>query len=366
MRWLFDIVVVGAGPAGSVAAREAARWGRGSVLLVDRSEFPRPKTCAGGLSARSCRLLKELRLWKRVRPDGYPIRSVRVVLPRGGALLVPAAGAALVVDRERFDHTLVRAAIQDGVEFRPRTKVDRLLWADGHAVGVGAGALRIRARWTIIATGADNMLQKAARTERLTHTCVARFEGVSTAPNVCEFVYDSELFPYYGWLFPESDTRANVGICAEAARLRGRSIRDVFAHFLDRYYAASLKRAKQIGRLRGAAIATGGRLTHSAPPGVLLAGEADRLANVATGEGISYAMESGRLAARAIRSADESGLGPAQTGRLYAASLRRVLALRFRAAWLYRKIGVSLLSAASALPCRGTLARLVGRALSLI
>jgi len=366
MRSPFDIVVVGAGPAGSVAAREAARWGRGSVLLVDRSEFPRPKTCAGGLSARSCRLLKEFRLWKRVRPDGYPIRSVRVVLPGGGALFVPAAGAALVVDRERFDHALVRAAIEDGVEFRPRTKVDRLLWADGRVVGVGTGDLRIRARWTIIATGADNTLRKAARPERLTHTCVARFEGVSTTPNVCEFVYDSELFPYYGWLFPESETRANLGICAEAARLRGRSIRDVFAHFLDRYYAVSLKGARQIGKLRGAVIATGDRLTHSAPPGVLLAGEAGRLANVATGEGISYAMESGRLAARAIRSADEWGLGPAQAGRLYAASLRRVLALRFRAAWLYRKTGVRVLNAVSALPCRGALARLVGRALSVI
>lgn len=361
-----DIVVVGAGPAGSVAAREAARRGCGSVLLVDREEFPRAKLCAGGLSVRSCRLLKELKLWGRIRLYGHPVKAARIVLPGGRRLLVPSAGAALVVDRFRFDHALVRAAVEAGVEFRPRTKVDSLLWADGRVVGVAAGDVRIRARWTIIATGAKSLFRSGTASRRLAHSCMARFEGVSTAPDVCEFVYDSELIPYYGWLFPESETRANIGICLAAECLRGHSIRDLFAHFLDRHYRGALQGAEQVGRLKGRPIASADRVEHWAPPGVLLVGEASRLVNVATGEGISYAMQTGSLAARTIQTAQRMGLSPAQTGRLYAAWLRRAVGLRFHAARLYRRIGVDVMSAVSVLPCRRPLIWLLGRALALM
>jgi len=109
--------------------------------------------------------------------------------------------------------------------------------------------------------------------------------------------------------------------------------------FLEKFYGRRLAGSRQIGGLKSHPISTTLGIQHLAEPGVLLAGEANRLTNVATGEGISYAMASGRLAARAIG----LGMDRRATASWYANRLRRSFQAAFLVAELYCRLGVRAL-----------------------
>lgn len=359
MAQCFDIIVVGAGPAGSAAAREAARLGCGSVLLLDQNAFPRDKTCAGGLSVETCGILKELGLWEAVACEAYPIMTLKLRTPNGKELVLPVTRPATVLNRARLDEILADAAVRSGVRFHPGTKVDGLLQRDGCVVGVRCGNEEVAARWVIAANGGQTRFNLDPRPPRLFHTCMARFEGASFTANVAEVAYEPEPPAQYGWLFPESDSRANLGVSVAAERLGGRSIRDVFERFLQRRYGRRLAGATQVGAWKGHPIRATVSIRHRAMPGVLLVGEANRLVNIATGEGILYAIMSGVLAARAIGVGQSKGLDAAGTAALYASSLRRSLALRFQLGHLYRKVGMRMLGAVATIPPNALLRRLV-------
>ncbi len=109
-----DAIVVGAGPAGAVAARELARRGV-SVLLVDKAHFPRPKVCGCCVNGAAVRTLQQLGLGS-VLAGGVPLRDVRIAAGRHSARVKLPGGVAL--SREAFDLALVREAVAAGVEFR--------------------------------------------------------------------------------------------------------------------------------------------------------------------------------------------------------------------------------------------------------
>jgi len=121
------------------------------------------------------------------------------------------------------------------------------------------------------------------------------YEGVEGVTHAVELYFDSVIKPHYGWVFPEGPDRVNIGICYDAAA-HGPNARERFQTFIDRRLAKRLKYANQIGPLVGHPIATTHRPTALAAPGVLLAGEAARLVDPATAEGICFALASGRLA----------------------------------------------------------------------
>ncbi len=126
----WDVVIVGAGPAGAIAARQIARRGV-SVLLVDKAVFPRPKVCGCCLSARGVAALEQIGL-DQVLPalGGIPLRrAVLATTGRSATLRIPAGGA--IVSREALDAALVQQAVDAGVELLQGTTAKLAGWVNG-------------------------------------------------------------------------------------------------------------------------------------------------------------------------------------------------------------------------------------------
>lgn len=361
MTYDADVIVVGAGPAGSLAALTAARLGYRALLLEAR-RFPRVKPCAGGVSPRARGLLRRLGLWDEVERAGYWIHGARLVTPGGRETTLVGAASAVVVPRTTLDPLLARAAVAAGAELREAAPVRGALREDGRVVGVRTDAGPLRAPWVVAADGANTRFSLDPRPRRPLHTCMAWFEGRFFEPGVLEMLFEPELAPHYGWLFPESDTRANLGVVVEAGRHAGTPIRELFARFLERHYGRRLAGAGQLGAWRGHPIVASARVEHHAAPGVLLAGESCRLVNVATGEGISYAMESGQLAAEAACESLRTGEVPATVAARYAARLRRRLAAPYLVSDLFHRRGMPLLEGVARLGAHPLFRRLAGQA----
>jgi flavin-dependent dehydrogenase len=144
----WDAVVVGAGPAGSVAARELARLGK-RVLLVDKAEFPRRKVCGCCLNAAAVDSLERLGLGVVLR-DAVPLTGVRLATAGHFANVRLPGGVAL--SRDGFDAALIREAIATGVEFLPGTAA-KLGPCEGDFRTVRLGDATVRARVAIAADG---------------------------------------------------------------------------------------------------------------------------------------------------------------------------------------------------------------------
>jgi geranylgeranyl reductase family protein len=341
-----EVVVVGAGPAGAVAALELARRGR-RVVLLEAKRFPRPKTCAGGISHWSRLTLRRLGLWDRVAAEGYEIRGVRVGAPSGRVAQLVGKASAVVLDRRRFDHLLAQAAVEAGAELREGCSASAVLLEDGRARGVRlAGGETVRASWVIAANGAHGRFDTDPRPRRTLWTCMASCDGIAVVPHVMEMYVDLELAPHYGWVFPESDSRANAGIGVDPARLGGRTVRELFARFLARHVNARLGVGGTIGPWRGFPVSSCATIRHHAPSGVLLAGEACRLVNPGTGEGIPYALYSGELAAHTVDEALERKAEPLDVAAAYESRLRRRSGPSLRAGDWFLRFGRPLLETA--------------------
>lgn len=363
MNYLHDIVVIGAGPAGAAAALEACRLGLGRVLLVDRAAWPRTKLCGGGISPRARAVLQKMGLWDRVRSLAYPINGLRLVSPNGRETVLAGAEAASVLDRKTFDAVIAAAAVAAGATFMPETRVTGLYRGDADTVGVRTAEGELAARWVVAADGSGGRFGSDGRPRDILHTAIATYDGVPFTPHILEMVFDPGLAPHYGWLFPESGSRVNIGICTGRESIGTGSIRDLFDSFIERHYAARLRGAVRIGDVAGHPISTTTAVVHAAPDGVLLAGEALRLANCATGEGISYALISGRLAARAIAAGARTGASREQIARSYEREVVSAIGRGLRAAQLFTRYGMKTIDAIGVVGSNAIVRRLSRRAL---
>jgi geranylgeranyl reductase family protein len=315
------VAIVGSGPTGTAAALALLRRGVEDVVLLDAHEFPRDKTCGSGLSPRAIEILRELEVWDEdVKPIAYPIRGLRIVTPRGREATVSAGDehAAAICLRRDFDYALHRAALRRGARFIPRFRVREGI-VEGRSglarwVGVrSADGREVRADFVVIANGAHADLTPDRRPKRMIRTIMGWWEGVDFRPHHVEMLWDDLVLPCYGWLFPESDTRVNIGITYDDDDSR-KNARELFQRFLDRHYRERLARAKSLGPWRGFPIVYRYRPQRLSSPGRLVAGEAGRLTHPATGEGISQGMDSALFAADAIvdvlagRSSEEDAL----------------------------------------------------------
>ena len=319
----FDVVVVGGGPAGATAADDLARGGA-KVLLLDRAG--RIKPCGGAIPPR---LMRDFEI-----PESLLVAratAARMVAPSDRRVDIPIDnGYVGMVDRERFDEWLRARAAQHGacrqsgcfvrlerdeqgqaiVVFRLRDPV--------HGGNESEALHRVRARAVIGADGARSELarQTIAGAER-GRFVFAYHEILRTPEHVpdgyegsrCEVHYCGSLSPdFYGWVFPHG---ATVSVGSGSAD-RGFSLRAAVGELRRR---SALAGAETLRR-EGAPIPMTPLPRWDNGRDVLLAGDAAGVVAPASGEGIYYAMASGRMAADAVRellrSGDARALRPAR------------------------------------------------------
>ena len=338
-----DILIVGAGPAGAAAAVHLGQLGVRDVLLADRDHFPRDKTCGSGLSPSALHVAEALGIGAELRARAYPVVTVRFVTPGGEEIRAPANSAAVILLRREFDDLLVQRARALGVQFRHGFRATEEISENGRVVGVrDLSGNEIRARIVLFADGANSLFSGDDRERRHIDALMGWWEGPDFEPGRLDMIFDRALSPLYGWLFPETPTRVNIGICVDAqdeyGRKVGRDLRATFQEFLGRHYAGLLKGARQLGGWRGHPIVHTTWIANVTRPGALLVGEAARLTHNGTGEGISQAMQSGIFAAEAVARVVRGETSEPASWRRYVWALRRRFTLGFVAGHVLRDI----------------------------
>lgn len=314
-----EVLVVGAGPAGSAAARSLAQAGL-DVVLVDQQAFPRDKVCGDGLIPDTHRALERLGVLDEVMALAQPVQHVRCIGPRGGFIDVP--GRLAVLPRRELDLVLCRAAAAAGARMHaPLRFLAPIEDEGGRVVGArlraGEVASEIRARWVILASGAAPQATLAAgMCERRTPSAIALRGYVKNDAMVgriteLEVLWHRRIKPGYGWIFPCRDGVFNIGVGVSHSHRKGRggrhamtdvNLREVFTAFTEAHPAARalMDGGQLLGELKGAPLRCSLAGAQLARPGLLVAGEAAGSTYALTGEGIGKALETGLLAAEAV------------------------------------------------------------------
>ena len=350
-----DLVVVGAGPAGTAAAMTAQARGL-EVVVLDRATFPRDKTCGDGLTAAALHLLERLGVDVPRLPTA-PVHSVVVVAPDRWQVELPLPDGGLhaaVVARVDLDAALVQRARELGVAVHDGVGVDDVTDdADGVVVTTTDGTT-LRAGAVVAADGHYSSVRRArgaAVPDLGTWHAVRQYFSHVGDPRLW-VLFERDLLPGYGWVFPLPDGRANVGFgVLRSAGHDGHALAALWPELLARapMRAALGPLAEPEGRHRAwpiPSVYSPARLTDGR---VLFAGDAAGVVDPMTGEGIAQAVETGGLAAEAVA----GGGSPARIAERYRRAVHATLGRDLRFAALLSRVLRSRRAADAAIRAAG-------------
>ena len=295
----FDLIVVGAGPAGSMAAKTAANAGLKVALLEKRQEIGEPVRCAGGINKSSLSML--------MKPDpkwiAAEVKGARIYAPNGASIKVQAKDdSGYVLERKIFDQSLATDAAHAGAEVFVKTRAVGLLKRDGVPCGICAQREgELLKMETPLVIGADGVESK-----------VGRWAGIDTSlrpkdievcaqflvqdrgidEDYCEFYLGNEIAPGgYVWSFPKGDRLANVGICIQGSK----STPGLASRLLEDFIRKRMPDARRLDLVVGGVPASG-PIETAISDGVMLVGDAARQSDPLTYAGIFNGMKAGVMA----------------------------------------------------------------------
>jgi menaquinone-9 beta-reductase len=320
-----DVLVIGAGPGGSAAAYFLARHGV-EVGLVEKASFPRDKVCGDGLTPRVVKLLVEMGVDTTdpgfAQVEGLRIYGRQASLELPWPVLADWPGLGLVRTRLDFDHLLAQTAAKAGAKLWERTEAIAPTFSDGWVNGATVRELgpdddkdgptrTIAARYVIAADGASSRFagQAGVRRDPTRPLGIAarRYYRIARPqePWLESWLdlWDGEkMIPGYGWLFPLSGGTVNVGAgllntFTGFKEISAQQLFDAFAGMLSDW---GVSEDTAEGKVLSGPLPMGMNRQPLAVPGMLVIGDAGGMVNPFNGEGISYAMETGKLAAELV------------------------------------------------------------------
>lgn len=305
----FDLAIVGAGPAGSSCAITAAKLGL-NVALIDKASFPRDKCCGDGLTASALRHVNRLGVDVRELEGYCGITRTLMSSPSGRVAEIPVEPSlAAVVPRVHFDAALVDAARERGVTVLEATELKEAD-ANSEDVTLRTSGEPVRARYAVGADGIWSPLRRALGLETRSylgewHAFRQYVEDVAQPRDELWVWFEKDLLPGYAWSFPSSQGAANVGFgIHRGPRTSGKQLQEIWSSLMDRPAIREVLGDKAARLQRHKAwpipVTNDPALLSDAGGRVLFAGDAARLADPMTGEGIGQALESGVAAAESV------------------------------------------------------------------
>lgn len=311
---MHDVVIVGAGPGGSAAGYYLARQGL-DVLLLDKASFPRDKTCGDGLTPRALSILEDMGLLSDLQRVGHRLNHLEIASAKGQMVDAPFPGKngrpgyTLIVPRFTLDDTVRNHAVAHGAKFQSEVRVTEVSPGSKGVMVAGkrsGGSFSVEARMAIVATGASvPLLQQMKLLKKMPPVALAArayFEDVKGLSDRMHLSFEGVPLPGYGWIFPLPNGAANIGAGIFPWGLAGRwmshNARQAFESFIATpLLQGMLAGARQVGPVKGYPLRMDFLSAPTYSDRVLLVGEAAGLVNPLTGEGIDYALESGKVAA---------------------------------------------------------------------
>jgi geranylgeranyl reductase family protein len=329
----YDVAVIGAGPAGSAAAYFLARGGL-RVALLDKSDFPRDKTCGDGLTPRALKVLDTMGILPEAekhafRCSGITLRgSDEVTFRLDLSARDDSLQYLLILPRFIVDDILRRHAIKAGAEFIQHVKVENITDEKDGLVRIwGEDRKIIECDLAIIATGANTgLLRRTGLLKQSPATNLAArayFDNVDGLDDTVVLFFDGIECPGYGWVFPTAPDKANIGCGVYFSSHTPQPT--YLRHLIENhpYLKRILRNARLAGPIKGHPLRTDFSSSLSGEGRILVIGESAGLVNPITGEGIDYALESAQLAAEAILDARNKSLDTLAIQKKYRTALNR-------------------------------------------
>jgi digeranylgeranylglycerophospholipid reductase len=343
----YDVVVVGAGPSGSLVARYAAAGGARTLMIEKRQEIGSPVRCGEGIARH---FLDECAIAYDKKWVAQEVSGAKVISPNGTSFKIDERYAGnevgLVLERDAFDKALAKDAAKAGADIWVKATCVGLLRDNGAVTGVRVKRLNeefnIEAGCVVGADGFESQVGRWAGIKTLlkmadiTGTLQYRLTNIDPDPDFphyCEFYLGNEIAPAgYIWVFPKDECTANVGIGVSLNKLKQKM--DIKA-LLDRWVAKDprMKRAQFLDMVTGG-VSTSPPIPESVGNGIALVGDAARMIDPITGGGIGNGCRAGRILGEVLARCAETNDFSKEALQPYEKGWRKILEEQLWRNWL--------------------------------
>jgi digeranylgeranylglycerophospholipid reductase len=298
MKNEYDIIVVGAGPAGSIASRFASEQGVSVLMLEKDRDVGYPVRCGEAISNAG---VEEFILidnkWIAAKISKFSLNA-----PDGSEVIIEFGEAGYVLERRIFDYELARTAADAGAEILTRAYVNGLLFEDGKVCGVKyeyqGEQKEVKAKVVIAADGVESRVGRWAGLK--THTDFRDMESavqitaakIPVDQNTLYFYFGKDVAPNgYFWVFPKGHNKANIGLGVSGLIGKSKSAQSFLNDFMDIHYPNA-----SVLTIIAGGVPCSITLDKISAPGIMLVGDAARQVNPLSGGGIASGMIGGKIA----------------------------------------------------------------------
>jgi len=315
----YDIVVVGAGPAGSSTARWAAKNGARVLMVEKRQEVGSPVRCGEGISRA---WLDSVDIKLDSKSVACEVKGAKIVSPNGTPFYLSEKMAGnevgIVLDRVFFDKLLAKNAVKAGADLMLKTSVTGLLKENGKVTGVKmksyGQSMDVRCGCVVGADGYESQVGRWAGINtslapRDVTTCLQyRLTNIEQEHEYCQFYLGSVAPGGYVWIFPKDEDTANVGLGVQLSKLKEPGeVKKYLDRFIEKH--PELKRGRPLEVVSGA-VSVCAPIDRTVADGLILVGDSARQIDPITGGGISNSCRAGKVAgevlAKAVKAKDFS------------------------------------------------------------